>query len=85
MNGSSFERWDYLAHDRNYYRRRAAEALSAACLKQDGEGLEVAGHLALAYAALARRGGAPAEPNAPEAVGHAAASAVAFVPLMLRD
>ena len=50
-------------HDRDYFRRRAAEARAAASHKGDDEGVEVAGHLALAYAALARR----ARPKATEA------------------
>ncbi len=74
-----------MVHDREYFRRRAAEARSAAYRKDDGEGIEVAGHLALAYAALARRGGAPAKPDAPDAVDLAAASVADAVPLMLHD
>jgi len=42
-------------HDTAYFRRRAAEARAAACSKDFGETVEVAGDLALAYAALARR------------------------------
>ena len=42
-------------HDTDYFRRRAAEARAAACSKDFGENVEVAGDLALAYAALARR------------------------------
>jgi hypothetical protein len=42
-------------HDSDYFRRRAAEARAAACSKDYGEKVEVAGDLALAYAALARR------------------------------
>jgi hypothetical protein len=49
-----------MAHDSEYFRRRAAEARAAAFSKQDGDGAAVAGDLALAYAALARRGAAPA-------------------------
>ena len=74
-----------MAHDREYFRRRAAEARCAAFRKDDGEGGEVAGHLALAYAALARRGGAPAKPDAPDAVDHVAASVADAEPLLLRD
>ena len=74
-----------MAHDRDYFRRRAAEARSAAFRKDDGEGVEVAGLLALAYAALARRRGAPAKPDAADAVDHAAASIADPVPLMLQD
>jgi len=44
-----------MAHDSDYFRRRAAEARAAAFSKGDGEGAAVAGDLALAYAALARR------------------------------
>ncbi len=57
-----------MAHDSDYYRRRAAEARSVACRKDDGDGVEVAGQLALAYAALARRrSGAADAIVAPEA------------------
>jgi len=57
-------------HDRDYFRRRAAEARAAASHKGDHESIEVAGHLALAYAALARRkaesaASAPDSPDAP--------------------
>ena len=41
--------------DTEYFRRRAAEARAAACSKDEPERAEVAGELALAYAALARR------------------------------
>ena len=44
-----------MAHDSDYFRRRAAEARSAAFCKDSGESVDVAGDLALAYAALARR------------------------------
>lgn len=44
-----------MAHDSEYFRRRAAEARAAAFCKDYGEDVEVAGDLALAYAALARR------------------------------
>ena len=63
----------------------AAEARAAACQKDDGEDGEVAGHLALAYAALARRGGAPVKPDAPDAVDHVSASVADIEPLLLRD
>jgi hypothetical protein len=43
------------AHDSDFFRRRAAEARAAAYCKDPGEAVEVAGDLALAYAALARR------------------------------
>jgi hypothetical protein len=41
--------------DSDYFHRRAAEARRAACSKETGEAVDVAGELALAYAALARR------------------------------
>ena len=41
--------------DSDYFRRRAAEARRAACSKEQGEAVDVAGELALAYAAMARR------------------------------
>jgi len=44
-----------VTHDTEYFRRRAAEARAAACSKDEPERVEVAGELALAYAALARR------------------------------
>ena len=44
-----------MAHDHDYFRRRAAEARASAFCKDYGEDVEVAGALALAYAALARR------------------------------
>jgi hypothetical protein len=44
-----------MTHDADYFRRRAADARAAACSKEFGENVEVAGDLALAYAALARR------------------------------
>jgi len=74
-----------MAHDREYFRRRAAEARSIAFHKDDGESVEVAGHLALAYAALARRGGAPAKEDGPDAVDTIAVSVADPVPLILRD
>ena len=72
-------------HDRDYFRRRAAEARSAALRKDEGDDVEVAGYLALAYAALARRGSAPAREDAPDAVDTIAVSAADEVPLILRD
>ena len=68
-----------MAHDSAYFRRRAAEVRSSAFDKDDLESVEIAGHLALAYAALARRGSAAA------AVDPAAASLPDPEPLMLRD
>lgn len=44
-----------MAHDGEYFRRRASEARAAAFRDHEGEDAEVAGNLALAYAALARR------------------------------
>ena len=44
-----------MTRDSDYFRRRAAEARAAASSKEFGESVEVAGDLALAYAALARR------------------------------
>jgi hypothetical protein len=44
-----------VTHDTDYFRRRAAEARAAACSKDEPERVEIAGELALAYAALARR------------------------------
>lgn len=43
-----------MSHDSDYFRRRAAEARAAACSKVDADTAEMAGDLALAYAALAR-------------------------------
>ena len=44
-----------MTRDTDYFRRRAAEARAAACTKDEPERVEIAGELALAYAALARR------------------------------
>jgi hypothetical protein len=44
-----------MTHDSEYFRRRAAEARAAACSKGEDQTVEVAGDLARAYAALARR------------------------------
>ena len=44
-----------MAHDTQYFRRRALEARAASFNKDESEGVDVAGQLALAYAALARR------------------------------
>ncbi len=44
-----------VTRDTEYFRRRAAEARAAACSKDEPERVEIAGELALAYAALARR------------------------------
>jgi hypothetical protein len=74
-----------MAHDSNYFRRRAAEARSSAFHKDDGESVEVAGHLALAYAALARCGKAAPRVRETAAVDPVAASVPDPAPLMLRD
>lgn len=74
-----------MVRDSDYFRRRAAEARAAACHKDEGEGAEVAGQLALAYAALARRRGLPPKVDAPDAVDAIEASAADQVPLILRD
>ena len=74
-----------MAHDREYFRRRAAEARSATFQKDDEEGVEVAGHLALAYAALARRRGLPPKEDAPDAVDAIAVSPADAIPLMLHN
>ncbi len=50
-----------MAHDRDYFRRRADEARAAAFRREESEDAEIAGQLALAYAALARRTAEPAE------------------------
>ena len=47
-------------HDSDYFRRRAAQARAQAFCKDHGEAVEVAGELALAYSALARRRAAAA-------------------------
>ena len=74
-----------MAHDNTYFRRRAAEARSATFHKEDGESVEVAGYLALAYAALARRRKASAPIVSADAVDPVVASVADDVPLMLRD
>ena len=59
-----------MTRDSDYFRRRAAEARASAFCKDYGEAVEVAGDLALAYAALARRRAqksAPAEEPAEKA------------------
>lgn len=58
-----------MTHNGDYFRQRAAEARAAALRRDDSEDAEVAGQLALAYAALARRQqSAAAEPPAAEPV-----------------
>jgi hypothetical protein len=61
------------AHDSDYFRQRAAEARVAACSKGRGEQAAVAGELALAYAALARRRAAVDAEAAIVAAGEVAA------------
>lgn len=55
-----------MTHDREYFRRRAAEERALAFRKDDSEDAEVAGQLALAYSALARNrsNAAAVEPEA---------------------
>jgi hypothetical protein len=48
-----------MVHDGEYFRRRAAEARAAAFRRDEGEDADIAGQLALAYAALARRKAEP--------------------------
>lgn len=58
-----------MTRDSEYFRQRAAEARAAAHSKDHGESVEVAGDLALAYAALARRrSAASTEPADPPAI-----------------
>jgi hypothetical protein len=57
-----------MTHDSDYFRRRAAEARAAAFCKDRCEDVDVAGELALAFSALARRRAAvPDEPAAESA------------------
>jgi hypothetical protein len=52
----------HVTRDTEYFRRRAAEARAAARSKDEPEQAMIAGELALAYSALARRkAAAPAE------------------------
>jgi len=50
-----------VTHDTEHFRRRAAAARAAAFSKDQPERAEIAGELALAFAALARRRAAAAE------------------------
>lgn len=50
-----------MAHDGEYFRQRAAQARAAAFCGEEGEDTEIAGQLALAYSALARRHSVPAK------------------------
>ena len=52
-----------MSHDHEHFRRLAAEARAAASLKDEPLRAEVAGELALAYAALARRHAAAETPD----------------------
>jgi len=56
-----------MAHDRDYFRRREAELRAAAFGREDSDDCEIAGQLALAYAALARRHRADSSQPAPAA------------------
>lgn len=51
-------------HDKSYWLKREAEARAAAARRGDDENADIAGHLALAYASLARRK-APADVEQP--------------------
>lgn len=53
-----------MVHDGDYFRQRAAEARAAAFRRDEGEDAEIAGQLALAYAALAKRHGKSAKTQA---------------------
>ncbi|HYI43653.1 MAG TPA: hypothetical protein VD768_08540 [Sphingomicrobium sp.] len=55
-----------MPHDREYFRRRAAEERALAFRNEQSEDAEVAGQLALAYSALARKRAAPATETAVE-------------------
>ena len=74
-----------MAHDSDYSRRRATEARNTASREEEGENAEVAGYLALAYAALARRRKAVAALDVPDPVDPVVASVADDVPMMLRD
>jgi hypothetical protein len=50
-----------MVHDSDYFRKRAAEARAAAFRRDEGEDADIAGQLALAYSALARRQGKAVE------------------------
>ncbi len=54
--------------DSDYFRKRAAEARAAACTKGRAEEAAIAGELALAYSALARRRAAADAETIPAAV-----------------
>ena len=74
-----------MAQDYDDFRRRTQEARASALLADDGESVEVAGHLALAYAALARRRKAAEQAQSSDTVDPVVASIADDMPLMLRD
>jgi hypothetical protein len=55
-----------MARDSDFFQRRAAEARAAAFSKHNSDDAAVAGDLALAYAALARRRAAARNAEQPE-------------------
>jgi len=50
-----------MSHDSDYFRRRAEEARATAYSKDQDDTVDIAGDLALAYSALARRRAAASE------------------------
>lgn len=56
-----------MPHDGEYFRQREAQARAAAFRRDEGEDVEIAGQLALAYSALARRHVAAPDEAAPAA------------------
>jgi hypothetical protein len=54
-----------VTRDTDYFRRRAAEARALASTKEHSQSVEVAGDLALAYSALARRADAAKDEEQP--------------------
>ncbi|MBA3576146.1 MAG: hypothetical protein H0W39_00820 [Sphingomonas sp.] len=54
-----------MPHDREYFRQREVQARAAAFRRDEGEDVEIAGQLALAYSALARRRAAAPDGSAP--------------------
>ena len=53
-----------MTHDSDYFRRRAEEARATAYSKDQDDTVDIAGDLALAYSALARRRSAASEESA---------------------
>jgi len=53
-----------MTHDSDYFRRRAEEARATAYSKDQDDTIDIAGDLALAYSALARRRAAASEESA---------------------